>query len=71
MTKTEKKRFIRELIRNVSAEIFAKVPEMPEQWDGFELRQFIAEKFSDATYPRMMTGKRKADYENEVVVRNL
>jgi hypothetical protein len=54
------------------------MPEMPDEWDGIELRQFIANKFAaqcrSMSMPAGLTAadrKRKRDYENEVLVRNL
>jgi hypothetical protein len=71
MTQAEKKRFIRELTKSVAAEVLAKVPKMPEQWDGVELRQLVADRFNDCTHPRILSGKRQSDYESAVVDRNL
>jgi len=78
MNKTEKKRFIRELISSTQQRILENVTEMPEQWDGIELRQYIAEKFLYASLftpneirLRPHLKRRKKDYENEVITRNL
>lgn len=76
MTKREKTKFIRDLIAAVQKDIVKKVGEMPEEWDGHELRRYVADKFEESS----MTIKRKGDpemrrrrrrYENEVLVRNL
>jgi hypothetical protein len=72
MTAAEKKRFIRDLIATVQKDVLAKVPAMPEEWDGHELRQYVADKFDGATSHLIFRGgRRKRDYENEVLVRNL
>jgi hypothetical protein len=72
MTAQQKRTFIRDLLANVKRELLSKVPKMPETWDGIELRQFAADKFNDAAHGgALMTGRRKSDYHNEVIVRNL
>ena len=81
MTKAQKKQFIRDLIANVQKDVLAKVDEMPETWDGIELREYITSKFADTT--QLFTWKpvrrregianfdRVRDYNNEVITRNL
>jgi len=71
MTLREKKKFIRDLMESVFAEMRAKAASLPEEWDGIELRELLAEKFRRETCPSLMTGRRKRDYRNEVIVRNL
>ena len=71
MTKTEKVKFVRSLVNAIRAEIIGKVPDMPEEWDGHELRQYIADRFSDRVLMGAMSPRRKKDYENDVLVRNL
>ncbi|MBS3648810.1 hypothetical protein KEU06_09350 [Pseudaminobacter sp. 19-2017] len=78
MTKREKRRFIRELISAVQKSILDRVPDMPEEWDGHELRAYIAEKFGETVVTVGRTGhygkpyaKRTRDYRNTVIERNL
>lgn len=73
MNAAMKKKIIRELIGNVQRDVLAKVPQMPEEWDGIEIRQYLADKFSESS---LMMGrkdllKRLRSYRNEVLVRNL
>lgn len=75
MTPVEKRRFINELINNVRKDIFARIRDMPEEWDGHELRRYIADKFDQSA---MTVGKGRKDYaarfreyKNAVLVRNL
>jgi hypothetical protein len=70
MTAQQKKTFIRELVASVQREAESKIAAMPKEWDGIELRWYLAEKFSEST---MNTGhsRRKREYDNEVIVRNL
>ncbi|NCX56251.1 MAG: hypothetical protein EBW87_03530 [Burkholderiaceae bacterium] len=69
MDSDQKTKFIRDLTTSVVMDIIASVRKMPEEWDGHELRQFIADKFAWNT--TAMTRSRMKDYKNEVVVRNL
>lgn len=76
MAPSEQRRFIRQLIGNVKKDLIAKVPKIPREWDGIELRQWIADAFTDATcgYSKRkeLTWKRRfRAYRNEVLVRNL
>lgn len=40
MTRAEQKRFVREVLRNAKAYIYTK--EIPSNWEGVELRWYIA-----------------------------
>lgn len=70
LTKAGKEKFIRDLCASVQASVLAQVANMPDDWDGFELRQYLADKFEDAAHVRM-DAKRKREYKNTVAVRNL
>jgi hypothetical protein len=77
MTPFDKATFCRELIANVQAEILANVDRFPEEWDGHELRRYIADRFEAATIslrrdrmdPRYQS--RMRNYRNAVNVNNL
>lgn len=73
MTKAGKKRFIRDLIKNTQGTILANIDKMPNEWDGIELRQYIADKFSESIYVPFTGNEkmRRREYKNEVLVRNL
>lgn len=84
MTKKEKRAFMRELTRNILRDALAKVPNMPEEWDGHELRRYLADKFlasADMTQvapsPRWRKAawgtdrKRTAAYRNTIATTNL
>ena len=70
MDKQRKKTFIRELIRAVEREIISKVFRMPEEWDGIELRRYIAAAFRDCAIGDFPPA-RKRRFLNEIAVRNL
>lgn len=69
MTKKDKRRFIRELIGSVKKTVLANVDKMPEEWDGIELREYVADKFTESK--AAPSERRFRDYRNEVLVRNL
>ncbi len=81
MNKAQKKQFIRDLIANVERDVLAKVEEMPEAWDGIEIREYITSKFADSTYLFTWSRSRKREglasvqrarnYNNDVIVLNL
>ena len=70
MSAEEKHKFIAELVESVSTTVHANVDKMPEEWNGIELRQYLADKFADAADYKMPR-TRKLNYNNEVIVRNL
>lgn len=72
MTKTDQHRIVTELINSVSENLFAKIASVPEEWDGIELRQWVADTFNDeSTQPRLLNGKRLKDYRNTIATTTL
>jgi hypothetical protein len=72
MTKREKIEFISDLMESVTNSLKANVEKMPDEWDGHELRQYMADFVTEQVVIRtMLTGKRLKEYKNEVMVRNL
>jgi len=75
MNKQEQEQFVRELTGNVLAEVLAKSVQWPDDWDGHELRQLLADAFaasscmSDAMKDKRAARRRA--YENTVLVENL
>ena len=45
-TRKEKRAFIRALVKTVTKDVLAKVPLMPPEWDGQELREYLADQFT-------------------------
>ena len=70
MTKQEKTNFINELVDGVKRIVLSKVEEMPESWDGHELRKYIKQTFAEVDF-NTLKGKRLKEYVNDVYVRNL
>lgn len=71
MTLQEKESFIRELIAAMEKRMLKCVERMPEDWDGVELRQFIADTAQYNIMPHLLKGKRKREYENAKMINNL
>lgn len=46
MNRKEKREFIRSLTRAVTRDVLAKVSQMPDAWDGLELRELLADEFN-------------------------
>ena len=71
MTLEEKERFCRRLINMVKEEIIIKLPDLPKDWDGIELRWYIRNKFDQVEIKGIGGKRRKKNYENEVIVKGL
>ena len=64
--------FIEEYFETVKKSVLAKLNDIPSDWDGSELRQYIADKFAESINPHFnKRGKRWRDFRNDVIVRNL
>lgn len=79
-TRNGKRRFIRELCNRIRDEVSAKVPSMPTEWDGHELRIYLAERFADSAsvsslvqrWPMPVFRKgRGNDYQSTCAINNL
>lgn len=74
MSKAEKVKIIRELSSRIAERLCEKVDQMPEEWDGHELRVLLADAFtSDAQcslIKREPRSKRSRDYKNETIINN-
>lgn len=64
----QKREFINDLIESVKETILGNVPNMPEDWDGNELRRYIADKFS--TYTNMGSARLRA-YRKTILISDL
>ena len=75
VTNDEKLYFVVDLLGSVQKEILLKIAghEIPDEWDGHELREYIAEKFADCRSRLMQEprSRRRRAYNNEVLTRNL
>jgi len=66
-----KRRFVNELVENVKVQILAQVKKLPVEWNGIELRQLIADHYANVVMRSMMDRKRRGDYNNAVLAKNL
>ena len=71
MTQQEKQIFIDSFMDSIKKSLLEKIDKnlVPENWDGFELRQWISDTFSNEVKP--MVGNRKKYYKNDILINNL
>jgi hypothetical protein len=67
MTPSEKRLFIRDLCNGLRDSVLKAVPHMPAEWDGHELREYIAWKAAANRSPAMK-GKREREFRNTITV---
>lgn len=66
MNKEQKTLFINNFLDSMKEAILGDVPKMPEEWDGFEIRAYIARAF--ASEQAKMRASRKAKFNNDCSV---
>lgn len=68
MTDPEKLEFVCSLTESVKNDLAKalRAGSVPANWDGMELRQWLADKFTAVVSP--MIGKRMRDYVNDVLI---
>lgn len=71
MDKAEKITFINSLMDGLKQDILDKVDRMPEEWDGWEIRQYIKDKTSEVIWAGTESRARYCKYYNEVLLRGL
>jgi len=71
MTKKDQRRIIRELCNNLKASMRVDSGRIPENWDGIELRQWLADRVQENVNYRRMDGARLRDYKNDCLSLNL
>lgn len=72
-TEAHKRALVTSLVLSVLLDILGRSKHWPQDWDGHELRQLVADRFAGQT-TGLMGNKRKArrrDYENAVATLNL
>lgn len=69
MDQLEKLKFIQDVFDYTRNDIVDAISSMPEEWDGYELRQYILDKIEErVNYIRMnRRSKRWKDYRNECI----
>lgn len=70
MTPKDQKMLIRELVENVVTRFNEahKAGEVPTDWNGYEIRQWLADKFTDQTGRIDKRGNRMKNYRNTVQI---
>lgn len=73
MHKSQQATIVSQLLDSLRTDILEAIREgrVPEEWDGIELRQYIADKALENIVCCAMPRKRLKDYRNALVVRNL
>ena len=71
MTRKEQRTFVRELVRDVESDLLNKLSRVPEDWDGIELRWWVAEIYSRIVVSDTGLKQRRSEYKNSVIVNNL
>lgn len=73
MDRREKKKFVRSLSQSVTSMILKYIDagKVPEEWDGVELRQLMADKFDQCVFKGSLTGRRLKEYKNATIVNGL
>jgi hypothetical protein len=71
MTRHQRAQFITDLMDSMKSSLLNKAERMPDDWDGFELRQYIQDFVTENAIFRPMDRKRAKAYRNTVLVNNL
>ena len=71
MNKQEKREFIDSILDMTRGWMIARLDVYPENWDGLELRQLIADFAQEQIAYVKMDRKRKKEYENTRIVNNI
>lgn len=70
MTKDEQIHFVKEMCHNLAESVIHDIDagKVPDNWDGIELRQLLSDRVE---WSSILTGRRKRDYKNTVLVNGL
>jgi len=75
MTKAEKKLFIKNFTKTFVDEFISKIDKVPEDWDGIEIRTWLADTVSDEArrweIKQNPKGKRARKYRNDIAISEL
>lgn len=72
MNLVEKDKFVHSILDDLKESILKKVDQMPEDWDGHEIRVFIKDYYSQHyIIGTALAGKRLKEYKNTIVITNL
>lgn len=68
MTGLERLQFIEALCNKVRDDVILKTVFMPEDWEGWEFREYIAKQFDKTRLTVDHKGKRYKNFQNEILV---
>jgi len=73
MTKAEQREFIKTFCDTMRDAALSKVDQMPDNWDGHELRSYLSEKFAFEITGQMQNkrDKRVKDFYNTIATTTL
>ena len=66
--KNDKKKFVNDLVDDIRRMVNRRISKgfVPADWDGIELRQYLADQFAGNTMP--MKGRRLKSYKNDITI---
>ena len=72
MERQDQIRIANDLCQSLKDEIIKRVPYIPENWDGHEIREWIGDFFKAhyAYSDSLLNKKRKSDYKKELIKNN-
>jgi hypothetical protein len=70
MTKQEQTKLIKSFLNSMKKDLLDKVEKLPENWDGWEIKHWIAGKF-DSENLLSRNKNRLRDCENDILINNL
>lgn len=76
MTKEKKRKLIMQLCNLLQKECLSNLDQIPDEWDGKEIRWYVGDKSKDLLtenmeYKHFNDKKRYNDYRNLVLIKNL
>jgi hypothetical protein len=69
MDNIAKTEFIWQYINQTRKTILNEVSRMPDEWEGLELKAYVARRFSIPKH--WLTGTRKKEFKNSLLIENL
>lgn len=70
MKKEDQKTLVEAILANLSNSLMEKLDNLPDNWDGFELRQWIADYYT-TRFVMIMPRYKARGYRNDIRTRNL
>jgi hypothetical protein len=71
MDKASQTELLEELIDGMKYEMLTRIKNIPDNWDGFEIRQWIVDYAKTHIAWKEMDKSRKRAYNNDITIRNI